>query len=288
MVSSSIEPAIGNSSACRHGASGDEALSRPDHSNQQARRAPKAVAALALTAIWLAACATNSCGSSRACLKLEASPSLNLHNGQPHATVLYLYPLENRLDFEQMPVTDLLAGASPAGLMGSRSQLTVAPGEQRDVDLKLPQGTDQLGLVADFYRAPGDAEGIRKAIVNARCGLRSPRLVLSPVVEIPAVEPRRRIRETPCHRLGKDLTGCGLVEDHALPLRVLGDSPNDLSGMFRDEKPLGGRARDPKAAGTSYDRNLRGVHRASNEHSTDQPDSFLASNAFVVTTTVCC
>ena len=162
-----------------HGASGGEALSRPDHTDREPPTAARSGAAVVLAAVWLAACVTADSCSSRACLKLDASPSLNLYNGQPHVAVLYLYPLENRLGFEQMPVTDLLSGATPAGLLGSRLQLTVTPGEQRDVNETLPRGANQLGLVADFYRAPGEDEGIRKAIVDARCGLRTPSLVLS-------------------------------------------------------------------------------------------------------------
>jgi len=136
--------------------------------------------AVALVPLALAAATCNGGGARRACLNLQASPSLNIYNGQPHVTVVYLYPLESRLGFEQMNATDLLKGAKPAGLVGSRLQVTLAPGEQRRVDEMLPPTARQLGLVADFYRARGDPEGSRKAIVDPRCGfLRVPKLVLS-------------------------------------------------------------------------------------------------------------
>lgn len=138
-----------------------------------------AAAALVPLALALVAATCNG-GTRRACLQLEASPSLNIYNGQPHVTVVYLYPLESRLGFEQLNATDLLKGATPPGLAGSRFQVTVAPGEHRKVDETLPPTARQLGLVADFYRARGDPEGSRKAIVDARCGLfRVPKLVLS-------------------------------------------------------------------------------------------------------------
>jgi len=136
------------------------------------------VVPLLISTLTLTGCRT--AGVRRACLKLQASPSLNIYNGQPHVTVVYLYALESRLGFEQMNVSDLLSGATPPGLVGSRLQVTVAPGEKRSVDETFPRAARQLGLVADFYRAHGDPEGSRKAIVDARCGyLRVPRLVLS-------------------------------------------------------------------------------------------------------------
>lgn len=137
------------------------------------------VAAIAALVLVLGAGACQSSGVRNTCLELAASEQLNLYDGQPHTTVVYLYPLQSRLGFEQMSVIDLLAGESPAGLVGSRLAVTVAPGETRDVEETLPARTSLIGLVADFYRAPGESEGARKAIVEARCGFRAPRLVLS-------------------------------------------------------------------------------------------------------------
>lgn len=113
-----------------------------------------------------------------ACLELKADPNLNFYDDQPHVTVVYLFPLENRLGFEQKRTADLLAGEDPAGLVGSRLQVTVAPGETREVSEKIPPTASQLGVVADFYRAPGESEGLRRTIVPARCGWRAPTLVL--------------------------------------------------------------------------------------------------------------
>ena len=43
-----------------------------------------------------------------------------------------------------------------------------------------PADAVQLGILADYYRAVGDPEGSRTQVVDARCGLRKPKLVLSP------------------------------------------------------------------------------------------------------------
>jgi hypothetical protein len=37
-----------------------------------------------------------------------------------------------------------------------------------------------MGIVADYYRGPGDAEGTRRAIVSAKCGWFAPAITLSP------------------------------------------------------------------------------------------------------------
>ena len=76
-------------------------------------------------------------------------------------------------------VADLLEGQSPPGLAGPRVPITVAPGESRVLDEAFPQTTSYTGVVADYYRAPGDPEGTRRAVVPARCGRDTPRLTLS-------------------------------------------------------------------------------------------------------------
>lgn len=117
------------------------------------------------------ACAGGAPEPTRACLTFQGSPNLNLYDGQPHAVTLYLYPLTGTLGFEQASVQDLLEGQSPPGAAGPPVSLTVAPGEKIDFDQSLPPSAQYLGIVADYYRAPGDSEGRRRAVVPAKCGL---------------------------------------------------------------------------------------------------------------------
>jgi predicted component of type VI protein secretion system len=46
----------------------------------------------------------------------------------------------------------------------------VAPGEKVDFQEALPPSAVYLGIVADYYREPGDVEGKRRAVVPAKCG----------------------------------------------------------------------------------------------------------------------
>ena len=124
----------------------------------------------------LAACATS--GVRDACLTLEASSALNLYDGEPHVTAVYLYPLESRLGFEQATVTELLSERSVAGMVGSRLQLTIVPGEAREVRESLPRTASHLGLVADFWRGTSN-ERRAKLIVDSRCGLWAPEVELT-------------------------------------------------------------------------------------------------------------
>ena len=133
-----------------------------------------AFALLTLTVGW--GCASP--GVRQSCLRVEASPDLNSYDGQPHVTVLYLYPLESALGFEQMTVRELLRGGEPASLTGARRHVTVAPGENRTLRESFPRSTTYVGIVADFYRAKGQ-RGRRKLLVPARCGFtRTPRIAL--------------------------------------------------------------------------------------------------------------
>jgi predicted component of type VI protein secretion system len=110
---------------------------------------------------------------------VTASRDLNLFDGQPHAVTLYLYPLVNPLGFQQLSVGDLLEGETPPGTEGRPVSVTFTPGETRSLEQPLPATAEHLGVVADFYRARGDPEGIRKLVVPARCGFRTPRVTLT-------------------------------------------------------------------------------------------------------------
>jgi type VI secretion system VasD/TssJ family lipoprotein len=136
-----------------------------------------AIAALALGGGT--GCATSAVRES--CIRLQASPDLNTYDGQPHVVVLTIYPLQSSLGFNQASSSDLVRGTKPEGLAGNSLQYTVQPGESRMFREEFPGTTRDVGLVADYYRAPGDPEGSRKVVVPAKCGWWSkPRVVLAP------------------------------------------------------------------------------------------------------------
>jgi predicted component of type VI protein secretion system len=114
------------------------------------------------------------------CLAVQASQNLNLYEGRPHAVTLYLYPLSGGLGFQQMGVDDLLEGATPPGSVGPPVPIAVSPGERREIQETFPPMTDHVGVVADYYRSPGDPEGTRRLIVEAECGWGRPSIMLSP------------------------------------------------------------------------------------------------------------
>ena len=114
------------------------------------------------------------------CFTLNASPSLNSYDGQSHVVVLYLYPLESALAFDAANVEDLLGGATLAGVLGKPREITVAPGQQVTFDEQFSLAATHVGIVADYYRAPGDPPGTRKASLPAKCAKEGrPTVVLS-------------------------------------------------------------------------------------------------------------
>ncbi len=142
---------------------------------------PAAAGIAGVLAVTLLACGGGGAPEPRrACINVEASPNLNLYDGQAHAVTMYLFPLVGTLGFEQASVSDLLEGATPPGLAGPRVPVTVSPGETRSFEEAFPESAVYMGIVADYYRGPNDAEGSRRAVVPARCGWRAPRITLSP------------------------------------------------------------------------------------------------------------
>ena len=124
---------------------------------------PICAAAFALLAI-VVGCKSNDAGPPRLCLEMEASSTLNLHDGEPHSVALYFYPLENATAFEETDAQELLANsATLVGMTGRRWDRVVIPGETRPVEEHLPERTQFVGLVADFYTGP------RKQLVSPRC-----------------------------------------------------------------------------------------------------------------------
>lgn len=130
-------------------------------------------------ALWLHGCASAS-APKKACISFDVVDTLNLYDGRPHPLTLYIYPLSTTEGFEQTGADDLLAGARPAGVLAPPTPLTVEPGEQKIAFQDLfPVDTHHIGVVADYYRAPDDAEGSRRAVVPARCSILKPKLELS-------------------------------------------------------------------------------------------------------------
>jgi len=120
------------------------------------------------------------CQHGRACIELRSDLSLNLYEGAPHATDLYLYPLADALAFQQTSADALLSGIKPAGMTVTEPvKITVLPGQDQTIDQQFPENTLVLGLLADYYRERGDDAGMRTLVVQTRCGRRSPRVYMS-------------------------------------------------------------------------------------------------------------
>ncbi len=117
----------------------------------------------------------------QACLSIRSDVSMNLYEGEPHATSLRIYPVSDALGFAETSVEDLLAGALPPGMtQPAPIELTVFPGQDDYVfERAFSADTRELGILADYYRRPGDADGTRSVTVRAVCGRRTPRLYMS-------------------------------------------------------------------------------------------------------------
>ncbi len=116
----------------------------------------------------------------KVCAVFYASNNLNLFDGDAHPLTVYLYPLEGAAGFAETNVADLLDGELPKGVLQPPVPITVSPSEKKTFEEMFPAATTRLGVLADYYRGPGDPEGRRTQIVPARCGMRKPKLVLSP------------------------------------------------------------------------------------------------------------
>lgn len=88
------------------------------------------------------------------CIQLRASKKLNLFDGQPHALVVYFYPVANVTGFEAMPVRDLIRGGKPDGLAGESWRTTVLPGQKLNLGEKVPELATHIAVVADYYAGP--------------------------------------------------------------------------------------------------------------------------------------
>ena len=88
------------------------------------------------------------------CLEIRASKDLNQFDGQPHALVVYFYPVSNVTAFEAVSVRDLIRGTKPDGLAGESWRTTVLPGQKVAQSEKIPPTATHLGVVADYYAGP--------------------------------------------------------------------------------------------------------------------------------------
>jgi type VI secretion system VasD/TssJ family lipoprotein len=134
-----------------------------------------AVVAVAAAGLLAMGCAGGSKPAS-VCLSLVASPNLNSFDNQAHVVVVLFYPLQNISAFNTTDPVDLLRGVKPPGLTGDPWEVTVHPGEIKELEEKLPRDTVFLGVVADFYNGPS------RTVVEADCaafGIGGTKIVLS-------------------------------------------------------------------------------------------------------------
>jgi type VI secretion system VasD/TssJ family lipoprotein len=128
---------------------------------------------LALAALGGAACAGGP-APAEMCLEVQASPKLNLYEGEPHVVVLKFYPLQNVSAFQAADAQDLVSGKKLAGGTGDPWEATVLPGQSLSFSEQLPRDTLSVGIVADFFT------GASRAVVPAKCGMfGAPGVVLS-------------------------------------------------------------------------------------------------------------
>jgi type VI secretion system VasD/TssJ family lipoprotein len=133
-----------------------------------ARRLHRLLPVVGLLPALLAGCG-GAPGPVSFCMDVQASSDLNFYDGQPHVVALYIYPLRSQADFQNLTVEELLGEASAPGMDPPR-QITVGPGQTLPFEDVLPPMTTSVGLVADYYRRPGDPEGSRKLVLAAECG----------------------------------------------------------------------------------------------------------------------
>jgi type VI secretion system protein VasD len=99
-------------------------------------------------------------------LRLHAAQRLNVDaRGQPLALLVRIYKLRQRTAFEQAPYSAFLSPQSEREALGPDlvdvRELTLVPGQQLELNEKLPRDAGWLGVVALFYSPP--AQGWRLA-----------------------------------------------------------------------------------------------------------------------------
>ena len=119
----------------------------------------------------------------RVCIDVEASGDLNSYGGKANSLTLLIYPLADDSGFLSAPLSELLAGHRPSGVLEPPVQVTVEPTEQMAWEQVFPAKTRSVGILADYDREPGleDEESDlseRRVVLPARCGFMKPRLKL--------------------------------------------------------------------------------------------------------------
>ncbi|MEE3326678.1 MAG: hypothetical protein VX252_05060 [Myxococcota bacterium] len=119
----------------------------------------------------------------RICIDVEASEDLNFYDGKTHTLTLLVYALSDGAGFKATPVSELLSGHRPSGVLEPPVPFTVEPATKTRLEEVFPAATRSVGILADYDREPGEADegsGIlgRRVVLPARCGFMTPRLKL--------------------------------------------------------------------------------------------------------------
>ena len=120
----------------------------------------------------------------RVCIDVEASEDLNFYDGKAHSLTVLLYALSDPAAFNAAPVSELLAGHAPSGVLEPPVPVTIEPGAKMSLEEVFPAPTRSIGLVADYDRLPDHVEGVeqkaeRRIVLPSRCGFLTPSLRLS-------------------------------------------------------------------------------------------------------------
>lgn len=141
------------------------------------------VLGLLLSSAMLSGCALRE-HVRRVCVDVEASQNLNFYDGNPHSLTVLVYALSDQRGFQAVPISELLAGHVPSGVLEPPVPFTIEPGAKMSLEHVFPAATRSIGLVADYDRVPDRLEGVaqaseRRIVLPSRCGFLAPRLRLS-------------------------------------------------------------------------------------------------------------
>jgi type VI secretion system VasD/TssJ family lipoprotein len=120
----------------------------------------------------------------RVCVDVEASENLNFYEGKAHSLTVLVYALSDQTGFQAVPISELLAGHVPSGVLEPPVPFTIEPGTTMSLEHVFPAATRSIGLVADYHRLPDRVEEVaqtseRRIVLPSRCGFLAPRLRLS-------------------------------------------------------------------------------------------------------------
>ena len=97
---------------------------------------------------------------------------------------MLVYALSDPKRFQAAPISELLAGHVPSGVLEPPVPVTIEPGTTTRLEQVFPASTRSVGLVVDYHRAPDRVEEAalaseRRTVLPSRCGFLTPRLRLS-------------------------------------------------------------------------------------------------------------